>query len=357
MKITFVLPGVSRFPIGGYKVVYQYANKFAELGHMVEIVHVENISTRKTNLRAILKNIALSTNILNKKNIKWFDFNKNINVKCVNSFRNSNFQDADAIIATAWQTAVPVFKLPASKGIKYYFIQHYEIQHGHKDEVDYTWRLPITKIVIATWLKNLGYSLGVECKLVKNFVDKDEYYITNPMEKREPSISMLYHDEEWKGSKDGIEALNYILNDFPEINIKMFGIPERPKSLDSRITYFKNCSVNELRDEIYNKTSIFLFPSHKEGWGLTATEAMLCGNALVSTKNGGVLDFGIEGKTALLTNVGDIRGLVDNIELLIRDKELRMKLQLSGVMYVSELSIENSSKKFLSIINKGKKND
>ncbi|WP_281011427.1 hypothetical protein [Lichenibacterium minor] len=33
--------------------------------------------------------------------------------------------DADATIATAWQTADPVGSLPPSKGAKFYLIQHY----------------------------------------------------------------------------------------------------------------------------------------------------------------------------------------------------------------------------------------
>ena len=39
MRITFILPGLSRYPSGGFKVVYQYANKFAEDGHQVTIIH------------------------------------------------------------------------------------------------------------------------------------------------------------------------------------------------------------------------------------------------------------------------------------------------------------------------------
>lgn len=352
MKITFVLPGLSRVPIGGYKVVYQYATSFAECGNEVTIVHVENIAYKNKNLKSLLRNCLIKSHIWGKKNIEWFDFNKSVNIKFVTNLDEKSLPEADAIIATSWETAEPVYSLPKKYGKKFYFIQHYEIQHGHKAEVDETWKLPMTNIVIATWLKNIGVELGTTCKVVKNFVDSKEYYLTQNVEKRKPSISMLYHEEKWKGSKDGIKVLNNVLKDFPDIEIRMFGVPERPQNLDSRILYFQNCKPEKLREEVYNKTSIFLFTSHSEGWGLTATEAMACGNALVSTKNGGVLDFGIENETALLSDIKDIESLTKNVEKLIVNDALRNRLQSSCVKLVSSLTLENSTKQFLSIISK-----
>ena len=38
-----------------------------------------------------------------------------------------------------------------------------------------------------------------------------------------------------------------------------------------------------------------MLTSYYEGWGLPGTEAMACGCALVSTRNGGVDSYAIEG--------------------------------------------------------------
>ena len=39
MRISFLLPGHPAIPIGGFRVVYQYANYFAEQNHHVTVIH------------------------------------------------------------------------------------------------------------------------------------------------------------------------------------------------------------------------------------------------------------------------------------------------------------------------------
>ena len=42
MKITFLLPGYPA-PIGGYRVVYEYANYLATKGNKISIVHTRTL--------------------------------------------------------------------------------------------------------------------------------------------------------------------------------------------------------------------------------------------------------------------------------------------------------------------------
>ena len=37
MKISFILPGLIKIPIGGVKIVYRYAEELAKLGHSISI--------------------------------------------------------------------------------------------------------------------------------------------------------------------------------------------------------------------------------------------------------------------------------------------------------------------------------
>lgn len=349
MKITFVLPGLSRHPVGGYKVVYQYANYFAQKGNTVNIVHVEQKPNGHVSVHAHLKNLALATGIIGRKTITWFSFDKNINLYFCPNFSDSRIPNGDVIIATAWFTAQFVAKMSAEKGKKFYFIQHYEIQNGFEKEVDDSWHLPMTKIVIATWLQDIGNRLGVETYLVKNFVDHESFYPTQPIE-RPISISMLNHSAEWKGSKDGFQVLKKISEKYPNVKIRIFGVPDRPKFLPEQIEYFVDASVQELRDEIYSKSTIFLFPSHSEGWGLTATEAMACGNALVSTNNGGVLDFGINKDNAIIVPVGDITALTSAVEYLIENPDTMKNYQRRSIDIANMLTIQKSGEQFLHIL-------
>lgn len=351
MKITFILPGLSRYPVGGYKVVYEYANYFAQRGNQVSLVHVEQIPSEHVKMRVHLKNIAIKLKIMGKDSISWFNFDKGVTLKFISDFSESKIPDADVIIATAWYTASFVAKLSKNKGRKYYFIQHYEIQHGDNDSVNDSWRLPLKKIVIATWLQKIGNRLGVETDIVKNFVNHDEFFPTNSIN-RAPGISMLVHNETWKGSIEGIEVLKRVYKKYPKVKIRLFGVPDRPSDIPKNWYYAQKATPKQLREQIYSQSTIFLFPSHKEGWGLTATEAMACGNALVSTNNGGIDDFGFNGKNAIIVGVRDEIGMENAICSLLSNTDVMRKYQLESLRISNKLTLENSGEKFLKIISK-----
>lgn len=351
MKITFILPGLSRYPVGGYKVVYEYANYFAQRGNQVSLVHVEQVPSGHVKMRVHLKNIAIKLKIMGKDSISWFNFDKGVTLKFISDFSESKIPDADVIIATAWYTASFVAKLSKNKGRKYYFIQHYEIQHGNNDLVDDSWRLPLKKIVIATWLQKIGNRLGVETEIIKNFVNHDEFFPTNSIN-RAPGISMLVHNESWKGSIEGIEVLKRVYKKYPKVKIMLFGLPDRPSDIPQNWYYAQKATPKQLRERIYGQSTIFLFPSHKEGWGLTATEAMACGNALVSTNNGGIDDFGFNGKNAIIVGVRDEIGMENALCSLLSNTDVMREYQLESIRISNKLTLESSGEKFLKIISK-----
>jgi glycosyltransferase involved in cell wall biosynthesis len=81
-----------------------------------------------------------------------------------------------------------------------------------------------------------------------------------------------------------------------------------------------------LVEQVYDQTSVFLCASIREGFGFPSLEAMACGAALVSTRNGGVDDFAVDGQSALLADVGDIAGLADSVLSLLADPARRNDL-------------------------------
>jgi len=65
---------------------------------------------------------------------------------------DSDFPDADAVIATWWETAEWVAQLSPTKGAKV-FMQGHEVFLGLPlDRVTATYHVPIHKIVVADWL-------------------------------------------------------------------------------------------------------------------------------------------------------------------------------------------------------------
>ncbi|MGA2531320.1 MAG: glycosyltransferase family 4 protein [Acidimicrobiales bacterium] len=332
MKITFVLPGFSARPVGGYAVVYKYANELSRRGHSVTIVHLlitppPGIKWPKSWLWRTW--FLLTTN---QGRPLWFDLDEAVSTTLKRKLRSHSVPRADAIFATACNTALPVAQLPPDKGAKFYLMQHYENWDRSDAEVATTWRLPMHKVVIARWLEEIGVALGEVDRLtyIPNGIDAQEFPLLVVPEKRASNtIGLLAHDAEWKGTADGVAAIALVREHFPRTTLTLFGANPRPGWLPGWANYIENPSHSRL-SELYNSCAIFLHPSWTEGFPLPPAEAMLSGCALVAAANRGVREYAIEGKTALLAPICDPEALAKRVRSLLLDPKLRCRLAWSG---------------------------
>ena len=139
MRITFVLPGWSlRKPIGGFKVVYEYANRLSERGHMVNVVHPFLLYPDEATLKQKMKNRVLQIVkrlLREEERVKWFDISPRVHILIVDSLKEGNIPEGDVIIATAWQTAEHVAEYSMSKGGKFYLVMDVYPWLGSKDKL------------------------------------------------------------------------------------------------------------------------------------------------------------------------------------------------------------------------------
>ena len=59
VRVTFVLPGAGSVPVGGFKVVYEYANRLSERGHTVTVVHTAQPDRQASTRERLKKACAL----------------------------------------------------------------------------------------------------------------------------------------------------------------------------------------------------------------------------------------------------------------------------------------------------------
>jgi glycosyltransferase involved in cell wall biosynthesis len=102
--------------------------------------------------------------------------------------------------------------------------------------------------------------------------------------------------------------------------------------------------------ELYRKASFFVLSSDEEGLGIVILEAMASGLAVVSTNCGGPATAVSEGKTGLLTPVGDAEKLASAMANLLQDSVLRKQMGSEGRRTVEgKFSMAGAGKVFLDV--------
>jgi glycosyltransferase involved in cell wall biosynthesis len=345
LKVTFILPGAGYDPVGGFKVVYEYANRLVDRGHRVSIVHAAQLR-QDTSLK---EKIRRSLYFYHRKATgryhpnRWFSLNPEIQLFWLMSLNRSPIPDADVVIASSWETAECVNRYPDSKGRRFYLIQGLETWSGPKDRVLGTWKMPLHKIIISKWLADMAKDLGVPFVYIPNGLDFKAFGIDVPPRDRYPThVHMLYHELELKGSADGLKALEIAKRAMPDLRATLFGVSAPPPRLPKWIEYHRRPSQQMLR-QLYNRAAIFLSPSWSEGWPLPPAEAMICGAALVATDIGGHREYASHEQTALLSPPKDPARLADTLLRLLRDPELRIKLAMAGNSHIRQFTWDRAA--------------
>ncbi len=356
-KIAFLLPGRDTTPYGGYKIVYEYANKFSQIGYDVSLIypHIETYFSRQ--FQNIFIQIKIYFGMLIKFKLKnrlhageWFSLNPNI--KKIHVFKISNLflrkkLKGYKIVATAVETAYALNELSfIQNDNKFYFIQDFEQWNGKTAEDIYkSYRFNLKKIVIAPWLQNEVEKTENSAVLIPNGFDFDYFKLDKPIESRSPfEVAMLYHKDDRKRCCDSIEALKIVKTKIPQLHVTMFGTPEKPE-LPDWISYYQ-CPDKETHNFIYNNAAIFVAASKAEGFGLTVGESLICGCSVCCTETTGFLTMIKNNITGLLSPVYDVQKLAENIITLIQDDSLRIKLAKEGNKFIHQFTWEKAFNSF-----------
>ncbi len=350
MKIVFALNTTGL--TGGVKVVFEHANRLQARGHQVFIVHLLRLKKGYYGwLICQLKLIKYFLLKIVKKNdkIKWFSLNQNIKVLRLDSL--NKLKDFNAIIATANETADWVAALSVNNNKKFYFIQDYETWTRDIKMVDATYKLPLKKIVISNWLKGIIANKFKEevSGVVLNGINYKDFYCKRIKCNKNKKILMLYHFLPKKGVDIGLKAYYEIKKLFPKVELTMFGMYYPEKEILKDIKFFYNPNAKIIR-ELYCSADIFLFPSIVEGFGLTPMEAMASKCAVVATSVGGIPDYTINNKTALVVSPGKVEPIVQALKKLILNEETLKRIANSGNEYIKNFTWEKATTQFENIL-------
>lgn len=358
--IVFILPVKDSVPCGGYKIIYEYANRFAADGYETYIIYPHVSAEYKQEYPNPFFRLKMFIGFYYRKIRKqlkaaeWFSLDRQIKKIYIFKFTDPYIRKFKnyKMIATAIRTAYELnnaCSIPQQN--KYYFIQDFEAWGNFTDKMVYdSYRFPMQKITIAPWLVKRIESVEQTAVLIPNGFDFNYFQLKNPIESRSPAeIAMLYHLDDRKRCCDSMAALAIVKQQIPSLHVTMFGTPAQPENLPEWYTYYQTPD-RETHNMIYNNAAIFVAASKAEGMALPPAESMICGCALVCTEIPGFALYAKNNETALTSPVFNTQKLAENIIKLIQNTDLRICIATSGNNFIKQFTWEKAYKHFKAVI-------
>jgi len=98
---------------------------------------------------------------------------------------------------------------------------------------------------------------------------------------------------------------------------------------------------------LYESSSIFIFPSEAESFGLVVAEAMAAGNAIIASDIGAHRE--VLGDAGVLVKPRDVAGIRDNLEKLVSSEKLRQQFAAAALERVQQFDWKNIASKFVEL--------
>ena len=178
------------------------------------------------------------------------------------------------------------------------------------------------------------FNINKKIEVIPNFIDIDRIKAKGkPCErsllanKEEKIVTHISNFRPLKRILDVIAVFEGIL---PKVKSKLMMVGEGPEK-NKAMEYVKNKSLQEYVlflgnsneiDKILCFSDLFLLPSEKESFGLSALEAMAHGAPVISSNAGGIPEVNQHGVTGYLSKIGDTADMTQNaLRLLENEKQ------------------------------------
>ena len=146
-----------------------------------------------------------------------------------------------------------------------------------------------------------------------------------------------------------INAMNIMKTDIPLVvigkktaYINFIKIQIKKINFDkNKIIFLENVSINEL-PQIYKLSSLFVYPSLFEGFGIPILESLCCGTPVISSKGGCFIEAG--GPESKYVNPNDKDEFSFQIEECLHNSNLREKMSNMGKKYAQNFNPKKLSK-------------
>ena len=175
-----------------------------------------------------------------------------------------------------------------------------------------------------------------------------------------PTILYLGRIKKYKSIDHLLIAFQSLLQDVPEAELKIVGNGDYLPALKtlagslkiSEKVEFTGFVSSERKVDFLRRSHLSVYPSMKEGWGLTNIEANACGTTVVATNAPGLRDSVLNNQTGFLYQYGNTAELKDRIIQIICDSFLRLRLENGGREWAKKFNWDYAASQFLQVLQK-----
>lgn len=183
-------------------------------------------------------------------------------------------------------------------------------------------------------------------------IDHDRYG-PDPSAPRAPAPTLLYVGrlKRYKNIETAIEALARLRRDVPDARMEIVGAGDHEGPLRQRAAELGLTAAIEFTGRISEKEKIarlrrataLVYPSPKEGWGLSVIEANACGTPAIASNSPGLRDAVADGLSGLLVPHGDPGALAEAARRIILDPEFAARLREGALSWAARFSWDRAA--------------
>jgi len=173
-----------------------------------------------------------------------------------------------------------------------------------------------------------------------------------------PTILYVGRIKKYKGVQLGIQAVAALRQKYPDVLLQIVGggdYVETLRSLTRRLgleahVEFTGRIPHDRKVRLLQEADVLIYPSPKEGWGLSVLEANACGTVVVASNSPGLREAVLDGETGFLVPHGDAAALAERIDLLFRDSALTARLRARAIEWAATFTWEKASRETLALM-------
>ncbi len=173
-----------------------------------------------------------------------------------------------------------------------------------------------------------------------------------------PTFLYVGRIKRYKGVQQGIQAVVRLKASYPDVLFQIVGAGDyleplrkltRDLGVEQNVEFTGRIS-HARKIQLMQQADVLIYPSPKEGWGLSVLEANACGTVVVASNSPGLNEAVQDGKTGFLVPHGDVGAMVLRLDQLFRDPALYAQMRSQGLEWVKTFTWDRAARETLELM-------